>query len=267
MQVRRTYDLEIIDAIARDPSVYPYISRDDSPAPPNFTLAPFLTDPHNVFLLATEGTANAGFWLFHHTNPGIYDVHTHILADHRGRPAYDGSQLALDFMFLGTDCNVVTTTIPDFNKAAASFARYCGMVPTYTRPASFLKHGIKQDQHCYYLPMPQWFFRNTPTANNYTHGYLTAIGERFHTALESSLGKPNHPHDATHDCCAGVGLALIRNGLPDKAQWFYNYVAPILGYMPARFLGAYGATFTLHVGNAIVRAHYDNDNVEVIEVL
>lgn len=76
----------------------------------------------------------------------LFDVHTMILPEGRGKQAVRAARDAAAWMFDNTTCEKLETCIPVFNKAARIFARVAGMQYEGTSRRSFKKDHELHDQ-------------------------------------------------------------------------------------------------------------------------
>lgn len=222
MSVFRTFDEELLHTIVRDPSVYPTISDDLAPPKPEDFSFNYDDFRKHIFILWRDGVYNAGFWLLKNYNPYTYEIHTCILENHRGLKAYTSSAEMLKLAFTRLGVRTLTTRVPDFNSSAKSFARGCGMNPTFVEPQSFLKDGKRNDQQHYCMTFTDWFFScDDPT--------FVELGNSCTEILSSVL---NIPHRDQYSKLWGIILkdypiSYSEKTHRDSASYIYNSIAPL----------------------------------------
>lgn len=237
--VSRSFDVAMANAIINDPSVFPLVAMGTTEP---LDLAPLIADHRNV-LLEAEG----GFVLFCHDEPGIYQVHTAFLQNHRGKHAIVASLEAYRWMFTHTECMILLTMIPVFNRAAALSARIVGFAPDFERAAFWPKDGELGPTKFYSLHYRDWLKRDSE--------YLTAAGRQFHAELDAEyerLGRAPHAHpdEACHDLAAGACAETIYGGQPEKAALLYNRWARFAGYGQISVLSR--SPLVIDIGEAVL---------------
>jgi len=198
--VARTFDVHQLNYIARDESIYPHISNDDSPPPEEFELYN-LNTPSNYFLTIKNNNKLVGFWMLLERSPSIYDVHTCILPEGRGQVASLALPQALKYIFTATPAMLLVTQVPASNPEARKFATWAGFKSIYTSKNSWVKDGAKYDMDVMTLPIWDWFHR-----------------------LKNG--------DSKSKAYSLISLLAI-NGQFDKSQYFYNLFVSILGDLGA----------------------------------
>jgi hypothetical protein len=180
-----------------------------------------IADQRNVLLMAEGGGI-----IFAWHEPGIYEVHTNFLKSHRGRNAVRASLAAYRWMFTHTDCMMLLTRVPAFNKAAHSFCLMVGAVRNFDREKIWPTDDGLVDVAYWSLHFDTWVHQTDP---------LVESGHAFHVKCEQEyarLGKvfPGHPEDEFHDRMAGACCEMIYGGQPDKGIILYNRYARFAGY-------------------------------------
>jgi hypothetical protein len=222
VKIWRSTDPAEIVRIMNDPAVFPMISV---PGMEHFTvdvIQEILDDPRNVLLMAGGG----GF-LFMNMGEGIYEIHTNFLPSRRGRHVVEAGLAAAHWMFTHTDCWMLQTRVPVFNRAADLITRHIGASLYFERKRAWpTKHGLV-DIRFYVLSLIDWA-RKYPQA-------LVEAGRGFHSRLESEFARfgikeSHHPPDDAHDRAVGLAVEMVRGGQPEKAVILYNRWARFAGY-------------------------------------
>jgi RimJ/RimL family protein N-acetyltransferase len=142
MEIERTHDYELVRKIMVHPRIWPHISDDGSGDPADFR--PPGTD-RVVYLAVGDMGSVYGLWMLHPWNHVCWEVHTMVLPEGRGRPAYQGAIMTLEWAFRHVARKVVTQ-VPAPNIQALRFAQRCGMQVEGINRASFLRRGVLHDQ-------------------------------------------------------------------------------------------------------------------------
>jgi hypothetical protein len=147
---------------------------------------------------------------------------------------------AFEFMFTATDAVRITTSVPDGNEAALSWAAAAGFRDTFRREQCFPLMGEMVGQRFMAIDYEAWAL-----------GYRNAgeIGHGFHEALHA-LGLGDHAPDKSHDAMVGATLLCAQRNNLIKGVFHYNRYAAIAGYMAAEVISTNPPT--VHTGDAIV---------------
>lgn len=135
-------DAEFLNRVVNDPSVFPWISLGLKPP---LDLTALLADENNIFL------ANGfGGFLFIAKPDYIYEVHTQLLPEGRGKLALIAAKEAAFHMFTKTEAIRIDTTVAFGNKAADRLTRMMG----FTKWGDTEVNGIPS--HYYVLTLKEW---------------------------------------------------------------------------------------------------------------
>lgn len=223
--VERHHDARFINRVVNDPAVHPWVCGHIEGA---IDLTPVVEDQHNVLLAGQHGGV-----LFFKLQPGIYEAHTQVLREGRGRWAVDMVQESLLWMFSRTDAMEIMTRCPQGNIGALALAKRVGGRYAFTNRAGWIYQGKPVPAAVYSLTVQEWVTQ-APR--------LVALGHSFHEQLEAEyrrLGAADptpHPEDEEHDRYVGMAHAMIAGGQPRKAALFYNRWAALAGYAPIRVI-------------------------------
>lgn len=248
--IRRSFDAAEINVVLNDPSVFEAIKLPGMS--PDIDVSAVLHNPANVLLMAEGGGI-----IFAQQEPGIYEVHTSFLEHHRGRNAIRASQEAYRWMFTHTDCMILQTKVPAFNKAADSFCRLVGAIKDFERRNVWLTDAGPVDMSYWTLKYEDWI-RKTPS--------LKESGKAFHHRLDEErdrLGFPDdsHPDEDCHDLYVGVCAETIYAGQPEKAVALYNRWAKFSGYGPITLVSR--SPLLIDIGTSLLQVQ--NDNFKIIQ--
>lgn len=248
--IRRSFDASEINPILNDPSVFeaiklPGMERD-------LDVSPILRNTNNVLLMGQGGGI-----IFAQQEPGIYEVHTSFLEKHRGRNAIKSSLEAYRWMFTHTDCMILQTKVPEFNKAADKFCRIVGAIKDFERKGVWQTEVGAVGMSYWTLKYEDWL-RKTPS--------LMDSGRVFHRRLDEErdrLGFPDdsHPDEDCHDLYVGVCAEMIYAGQPEKAVVLYNRWAKFSGYGLINLVSR--SPLLIDIGTSLLQVQ--NDSFKVIQ--
>lgn len=248
--IRRSFDAAEINPILNDPSVFELIKLPGMNA--DLDVSAVIRNPANVLLMAEGGGI-----IFAQAEPGIYEVHTNFLSSHRGRHAIRASLEAYRWMFTHTDCMILQTKVPAFNKAAERFCAIVGATKEFSRNNVWLTASGPVGMSYWTLKYEDWI-RKTPA--------LMDSGKAFHARLDEECARhgvreENHPDEDCHDVYVGACAETIYAGQPEKAVVLYNRWARFAGYGLISLVSK--SPLLIDIGSAILQVI--NDNFRVIQ--
>lgn len=248
--IRRSFDASEINAVLNDPSVFGSIELPGSVLG-ELDVSPVVANPANVLLMAEGGGI-----IFSQQEPGIYDFHTSFMPNFRGRNAIRSSLEAYRWMFTHTDCMILQTKVPAFNKAAVLCCRIIGATREFDRKNTW-PTVPPADMSYWTLRYDDWV-RQTPE--------LVASGRAFHLRLDEEFARhkalhDNHPDEECHDRHVGICVETIYAGQPEKAVVLYNRWARFAGYGQIAMVSR--SPLLIDIGTALLMV--ENDNFKVIQ--
>lgn len=254
--VRRSFDPADINPIINSPEVFPSVATPDLKY---LDTTPILSDTRNVLLMADNGGL-----LFCQLEPHVYEVHTALTKPERGAHGHKGAhnqnvcRAAYRWMFTQTDCLVIHTRIPAFNRAAAIFAPLLGWVKEFERKAVWPTADGSVDMSFWSLRYEDWF-RKTPE--------LALMGLEFHHRLEEEFARhgragEQHPDEEIHDRAVGAAYEMLRAKQLLKAIFLYNRWARFAGYGCISLISEDPPT--IDIGNAILEWNADTFKVPLV---
>ena len=225
IEVRRTFDPEEVNSILNHESVFPSITL---PGLESLDARNILRNRDNVALLFGDD----GCILFCYASAATYEIHTNFVRHSRhvgrGRRILDAARLAADYMFLRTDCLMLTTRTPKFNRAARLMLNNLGWNLDFRLDHS----GWATDEGAvgasfHSLSYLDWFRRRD----------FSGDGRLFHELLNREfqrcgVSRRQCPEEHCHDHSVGLAWRMIQCGQPDKALMLYNVWAARSGYTP-----------------------------------
>lgn len=133
-RVKRTHDMQAVQAIMSHPRIWPHI-HDDSvrePAPADHE--------HLVWLLAVDDDKPVGVFLFYPLTAVSYEGHVSMLPCAWGR-SVEYAKDAIEWMFANTPCERICGATPADNILALRFNRRIGFECRGVRPRAFVRDG------------------------------------------------------------------------------------------------------------------------------
>lgn len=163
---------------------------------------------------------------------GLYEAHTTILPEARGKQGLEIVREALSWMFMQTDAVEIFTRCPQGNIAAKALARAIKGEYQFTNANGWTYGKEIVSADIYNLTIQRWM---------QTAPWLEDAGEWFHNRLTdeyASAGKTEevHPDDPIHDRYVGAAVGMILAGQFHKAVIFYNRWAVMAGYQPIKIV-------------------------------
>lgn len=250
--VWRSFEAGDINPILNDPSVFPAISI---PGVETLDATALVANPLNV-LMMSEG----GGIIFVKQEPHIYEVHTNFLPKFRGRHAIRASLAAYRWMFCRTDCELLQTRVPAFNKGAELFCKLVGARLEFERKGAWpMREGPAADLKFFTLSIRDWIWR-TPS--------LAESGVRFHRRLDEErlrhgVTEENHPDDPAHDVAVGACAEMVYGGEPEKGAYFFNAWARFAGYGMISIVSR--NPILIDIGNAVLQVEDQSFKVLLVK--
>jgi RimJ/RimL family protein N-acetyltransferase len=151
MKIERTHDMEIVNAIMKDPAIWPHIHEDGTPDD-------YEPLDHEGFhwMLVTDGDEALGVFLVHARGEVCFEMHTCLLPKCWGRRAAHAAQLLAGWAFMETGCQKLVTSVPAYNRLALRFALAGGMQQEGINRSSFLRNSELIDQITLGLTKQEW---------------------------------------------------------------------------------------------------------------
>ena len=134
-------DIEIVNRIMTAPDIYPWISDDGSPSADEFSAEIFLNNPDIYVLQPNEYS----IFLFIPFVSFVYQMHTCVLKEGRGKMAFKAARDVCRWMFENTDAVKLIGTVEENNRRMDVFARRIGAKKEGVLTKSYVKNGKISD--------------------------------------------------------------------------------------------------------------------------
>jgi len=233
-----------INKVVNDPSVFDWV-RGNHKGP--LDLTPVVANPSNILLMGQHGGI-----LFVQLQHGLYEAHTQVLPEGRGKWAFEMVQAAIHWMFTRSDAFEIMTRCPRGNLGARALAKAIGGKFEFTNPRGWVKDGETISADIFSINIQEWM-RRAPG--------LEERGEWFHHLLEDQyrrLGykEPLHPEDRIHDRYVGAACEMILNKQASKAAILYNRWAKMADYATIEIMCVENPT-AVNIRDAILMVRED----------
>ena len=208
--IKRATDAGHLNAILNHPTVRPWVAPK---AEGVLDLTGMVADERNVVLMGELGGC-AFLWL----QPGIYEVHTQVLREGRGKWTRALTEACVRHMFTRTEAYEIVTRVPAGHLAAKAAAEAQGMRFEFTRPEGCLFRDRPTDVHIYSFRLQDWVVRGDG---------LAETGAWLHSRMEQEADRlgitvPRHDEDPNHNRYVGAAVEMVLGGRPGKGVAFYN---------------------------------------------
>jgi hypothetical protein len=252
---RESEDATEANRILNDPSVFPLISL---PGQDKIDATAFIADPRNVVIMADGGVI--AFMPDPEPGSGIYEVHTNFLEQRRGAHAIKASVEAYRWMFTHTNCMMLQTRVPAFNKAAEAFCQMVGAWLWFERKAAWPTADGPVDLKFFAMSIHDWM-RRWPAQ-------LIGSGIAFHARLEQEYERHGfvhdpHPDEEAHDLAVGACVEMIYGGEAEKGIILYNRWARFAGYGQINLISR--NPLVIDIGESILQVLVPEQTFKVIQ--
>jgi hypothetical protein len=256
--IRRSFDASEINPIINFDARAFEAAKLPGMKPGDIDVTPIIANPLNVLLMAEGGGI-----IFAQQEPGIYEVHTSFLKPERksngaGPHIRNACLSAYRWMFTRTDCMILQTHVPAFNRAAIVFAPLLGWRLEFERKSVWpTDHGLV-DMSFFSLSYEECVRKDE---------LFVERGRAFHVRLKEEFARhkalhDNHPDEECHDRYVGACVETICGGQPEKAVVLYNRFARSAGYGLISL--ASRSPLMIDIGSALLM--FEDNNFKVIQV-
>lgn len=146
----REFDAERLNEVVNHPSVHDWVSY-GRPGP--LDTSPVVNDPRNVLLMGEHGG-----YLFAYVEDGVYDAHSQILPEGRGKWSLELARAALAWMFEDIGAKAILAHCPVDNVAVLALTKRLGFKWRVKLPAGHTAHGTMREvpENVYELTRDDW---------------------------------------------------------------------------------------------------------------
>lgn len=221
--------------------IYEATADDDSP--PQCAVAEnLLSNAASVALRVYIGDKLGGYFLCLFVAPEIYQVHTMLLDNCRGRDGIRAGILGARWMFLNTDCTLLISEARSHRPEVLLFAHEVGFQNDWVINNAAKVGGVSVNSTMLSLSLHEWVRRE------WSEVHFASCGRLFHKQFFLLVGEL-HAEDVNHDGMVGICLRMAVYGQqPDKAVMLFNRWAATAGYRPVFFRGLRGDKTLIQCG-------------------
>lgn len=204
-----------VNEIMNHPAVNPWIAE-DSAGP--IDMAWKMTRPDVVTVLLGEFGAFTAYRLL----PGVYEFHTQILPEGRGKWGFSFFRAGLEWIFTRTDAYEVFTRVPETHLAAVKAARLMGLRLDFKEDTTFLYRGQDVSSLIYSMRIQEWASA-APEMEETGRWLHERIEERTQAnGIAGSIWPASHPDGKSHNRYLGVAYRCALRGQLAKGVLLYN---------------------------------------------
>jgi hypothetical protein len=146
-------DLEFVNYILTDDSVYPYISEDNTSEDIKNKMAEIYLSTPLIYVLSPN---KYSIFIYIPMTSIMYEIHSNVLPDGRGKAALKALNESMEWIFENTICRKIISWIPMCNRLALTFAINSGAKKQGHITKSFVKYGELHDQLIYGITQEEW---------------------------------------------------------------------------------------------------------------
>lgn len=214
VSIRRTFDPKEINAILNHPDILSWMEGDGGA----IDISERLKRPDILIALVGEHGAFTAYRLM----SGVYEFHTAILPDGRGRWARQFADAGMLWMFSQTDAMELLTRVPEGHRGARAMACLMGLRQTFPDDQKSLYRGEKVRSLIYCISVQEW----AATAPR-----LEDIGRKLHIKIDEigsakgihgTIWPESHEDSPIHNRHVGAAYICAMGGHLPKGVFLYN---------------------------------------------
>lgn len=224
-----TRDFDALNALVQHPEVFPHIVDDSITDKLDVSL---FNQRDNMFLLAMFDGKPGGFLAYIYRGFGVYELHSGFLPQFRGIKAIRAGKKAIDWMFLNTSAEILSTWAWENAENVIFAAHKAGFKDQTTLEWHNTVRGQRVDRRILSLTIMEW-------AREEQNKYKT-IGDRVVATLPDKMRG-----------YMGITMIMGLNGLPLKAQEFWNRHAVMLGGSPIQVFAPRGGSMVFSMNKEV----------------
>ena len=222
VKISRAMDAKFVNRVINDPSVYEWIR---GPLTGEIDVSPLVADISNVLLIGEYGCM-----LFISQQQGLYDIHTQMLPEGRGKWCLKFTREALRWMFTRTPAVELTSRVPHGNLGALALVRANKMTPEFVLEKGWVYQDKPIPATSYSIRIQDWIRNFGPAeAGKWFIERLTAEYARNGITI-------SNPIPAAYHAQVGAAVEMIFGGQKEKGVIFYNRWASMAGATPIKII-------------------------------
>lgn len=207
-----------INKVINDPSIFDWV-RGNHPGPLDMT--PIIANPNNILLMGQYGGI-----LFMQLQPGLYEAHTQVLPEGRGKWAVGMTQAALHWMFTRSDCFEVLSRCPQGNIAAKALIKRVNGQFEFTNKNGWVRNDLPIPADIYSWTIQAWA-RTAPGLEERGEWLQNYIAGEYKRLNKASI---QYVDDPVFNRYSGMAAEMFLNKQAAKAVLLYNRWSKMAGY-------------------------------------
>ena len=207
-----------INKVVNDQAVFDWV-RGNHPGP--LDLTPVIANPANILLMGQYGGI-----LFMHLQPGLYEAHTQVLPEGRGKWTVGMTRAALHWMFTRSDCFEVLSRCPQGNIAARALIKRVGGELEFTNQRGWVKNDVVIPADIYSWTIQAWT-RTAPGLEERGEWLQHAVAREYKRLNKAAI---QYVDDKVFNRYSGMAAEMFMNKQAAKAVLLYNRWAKVAGY-------------------------------------
>lgn len=141
IHVKRIFDSKIIEKVLKHKDVFKFICDDFTDDIEAFDLSTAAKNKSAYFVGAFVGDEIAAMFFYHPINHILFEVHSAVLPQYRGKLAVNMAKQSLKWIIDHTECKKVIGNIPEGYGAALALAKRAGLQVEGINRLSFMKNN------------------------------------------------------------------------------------------------------------------------------
>lgn len=206
-----------INKVVNDPSIFEWV-RGSHKGP--LDLAPVIANPNNILLMGQHGGI-----LFVQLQPGLYEAHTQVMPEGRGKWTLAMTKAALHWMFTRSDCFEVMSRCPQGNLAARALIRRVAGQLSFVNPNGWVRDDKPIPAEVFSWTIQNWAI-TAPGLEERGQWLQNTVSEQYRKFNKVALP---YIDDALFNRYAGMAAEMFLNKQGPKAVLLYNRWAKMAG--------------------------------------
>lgn len=206
-----------INKVVNDPSIFDWVRGNHKGA---LDLAPVIANPNNILLMGQHGGI-----LFVQLQPGLYEAHTQVMPEGRGKWTVAMTQAALHWMFTRSDCFEVMSRCPQGNLGARALIKRVNGQLAFINPLGWVRDDKPIPADVYSWTIQHWV-TTAPGLEERGQWLQNTVSDAYR---KFSKGVLPYIDDTLFNRYAGMAAEMFLNKHGPKAVLLYNRWAKMAG--------------------------------------
>lgn len=141
ISIEQTFDVPFIHRVMSHPAIFPMVTDDSAESITPETVKAILdTRGEFMFFRVRDVGDDMGLFMYQKHSAAHYEIHTCILPEYRGPKAYEAGHAIVAWLWANTCAGVISTYVPERDRAVRLFAKAIGFKEIGILPASLLRN-------------------------------------------------------------------------------------------------------------------------------